>query len=177
MVKRSPTLRVCHSLAKPGRRVRPSSSCCTAACLRSRVLAMSRPRATINTSTSLNAWAILRCSISLLGQRRSSRWNLDPPRWQSRLSVGQCAQKCQTAGSTGTGVTRNLRRHRALFCNGSADSVFHTAQDIHHGKSRTFQPVRDSALHSAARPHIANCANCSSVIGMLSTSSMSIRPS
>ena len=58
-----------HSPWKPGRRVWPVRSCCIAACLRSRFLAMSWSSAPSSASTSLNAVAMARCSGGGIGER------------------------------------------------------------------------------------------------------------
>lgn len=58
---------VIQSPANPGRRVLPVRSCCIAAVLRSRFLAMRRPKPSSNASTSLRALAMARCSSSVGG--------------------------------------------------------------------------------------------------------------
>ena len=60
--QRPPSRFTSHSPWKPGRRVWPVRSCCMAACLRSRFLAMSRSSPPSSASTSLNAAAMARCS-------------------------------------------------------------------------------------------------------------------
>ena len=70
-VATSPSRFTSHSPWKPGRRVWPVRSCCMAACLRSRFLAMSRSSPPSSASTSLNAAAMARCSATV-AERQSS---------------------------------------------------------------------------------------------------------
>ena len=76
-----------HSPWKPGRRVWPVRSCCMAACLRSRFLAMSRSSPPSSASTSLNAVAMARCS----GERRQRNRNCAISAVDVRLS--HCASR------------------------------------------------------------------------------------
>ena len=67
----APSRFVSHSPLKPGRRVLPVRSCCMAACLMARFLAISASNAPSNPSTSDNASAMARCSAEA-GKREAA---------------------------------------------------------------------------------------------------------